>query len=79
MGLNTAVLAVDTAGPGQPEFEWVLVVGFYLLIQVATLLSTHTLIREQRQRRELAQAHVALRAATALLAGTVSRELLADG
>lgn len=68
VGLNTAVLAVNTVLLEQPPLEVALVVGFYLLIQTATLLSTHTLIREQHQRRELAQAHVDLRAASALLA-----------
>lgn len=41
-----------------------------LLIQSATLLSTTAIIREQRMRRELAEAHVELRAASTILADT---------
>lgn len=67
VGLNTVVLAADTVRAEPPVLDAVLVLGFYLLIQAATLLSTHALIREQQQRRELARAHVDLRAASALL------------
>lgn len=57
--------------------------GFYLLIQVASLFSSVALLREQRARRELAEAHVELQAASALLADStrtgerlrISREL----
>ena len=78
VGLNTVVLAVDAVQEASPQgggaiteaalMELGLFLGFYLMIQVATLLSTVTLIREQRQRRELARAHVDLRAASAVLA-----------
>lgn len=78
VGLNTVVLTVDAVQEAAPQgdgdltesalMELGLFLGFYLMIQVATLLSTVTLIREQRQRRELARAHVDLRAASAVLA-----------
>jgi len=65
--LNTAVvLAVTLPGSVNPT-EPALVTGFYLLIQVATVLSSATLIRERRMRRELAAAHVELQAASILL------------
>ncbi len=83
VGLNTAVLALDTVdrvGPGAETLIWT---GFYLLIQLATVLSTVALLREQRMRRELAQAHVELQSAAVLLAEStrtaerlrISREL----
>jgi len=83
VGLNTAVLAavtVDRLGPGPGALIWT---GFYLLIQLATLLSTVALLREQRMRRELAQSHVELQSAAVLLAESsrtaerlrISREL----
>ncbi|MGO1226527.1 MAG: sensor histidine kinase [Brachybacterium sp.] len=57
--------------------------GFYLMIQLATVFSTLTLLREKRMRTELAQAHVDLKAAGILLAEStrtaerlrISREL----
>lgn len=56
---------------------------FYLLIQAASLLSSAALLREQRARRDLAEAHVELQAASVLLAEStrtgerlrISREL----
>ncbi|GAB2567677.1 sensor histidine kinase [Leucobacter ruminantium] len=56
---------------------------FYLLIQAASLLSSAALLREQQARRALAEAHVELQAASALLAEStrtnerlrISREL----
>ncbi|GAA1120063.1 histidine kinase [Citricoccus alkalitolerans] len=78
IGLNTVVLTVDAMQEASTQVDGALTesalmelglfLGFYLMIQVATLLSTVTLIREQRQRRELARAHVDLRAASAVLA-----------
>lgn len=65
---NSLVLLLDAAAADGLGMETVLVVGFYLLIQSATLWSTHALIREQRLRLELAGAHVELRAATTVLA-----------
>src|SRR5699024_8074233 len=55
---NSLVLLLDAAAADGLGMETVLVVGFYLLIQSATLWSTHALIREQRLRLELAGAHV---------------------
>lgn len=42
--------------------------GFYVMIQAASLLSSVAMLREQRSRRELAEAHVELQAASVLLA-----------
>ena len=67
IGLNTAVLAVVLVLQHRGMADAVTSIGFYLLIQVATMLSSATLVREQRLRRELSQAHVDLRAASALL------------
>lgn len=67
-GLNTVVIAVVMVTAERGVADTVVTVGFYLLIQVATMLSSVTLIREQRLRRELSQAHVDLRAASVLLA-----------
>lgn len=67
VGLNTAVLAVAMALHGRDAVDALVTLGFYLLIQVATVLSSATLIREQRLRRELSEAHIELRAASALL------------
>lgn len=72
--LNLVVLAasfvVTAAEAWGPSWfaEAAIMVGFYLLIQVATVLGTLAMLREQRARRELAEAHVELQAATALLA-----------
>jgi signal transduction histidine kinase len=67
VGLNSAVLAVAMALHGRDAVDALVTLGFYLLIQVATVLSSATLIREQRLRRELSEAHIELRAASALL------------
>ncbi|NYE47581.1 signal transduction histidine kinase [Spinactinospora alkalitolerans] len=67
VGLNTAVLASVMVQRAGAVTEAVIVTGFYLLIQLATLLSSVTLIREQRMRRELTEAHIELQAATVLL------------
>lgn len=67
VGLNTAALALAMVLHGRDMVDALVTVGFYLLIQVATMLSSVTLIREQRLRRELSEAHVDLRAASALL------------
>jgi len=67
IGLNTAALALAMVLHDRDALDAVITVGFYLLIQVATLLSSVTLIREQRLRRELSEAHIDLRAASALL------------
>lgn len=80
---NTGVIVWVKTARGDGLSESLVVVGFYLLIQLASLLSSHTLIREQHTRRELTAAHVELRAASALLSESartaerlrISREL----
>lgn len=69
--VNLGVIAVSVAPwEGRPGLlvELSITLGFYLLIQVAVLLSSLALLREQRSRRELAEAHVELRAQAELLA-----------
>lgn len=83
IGLNTVVIGIATLSISPSVPESLITTGFYLLIQLATLLSTTTLIREQRMRRELAEAHVELQAASILLSEStrtaerlrISREL----
>lgn len=65
--LNTAVLALAMVLHDRDAVDALVTLGFYLLIQVATVLSSITLLREQRLRRELSEAHIELRAASALL------------
>lgn len=73
-GLIAANLLVLVAAfrPWEPRpglsVELSLLGGFYLLVQSASLLSSAALLREQLARRRLAEAHVELQAATALLA-----------
>lgn len=69
VGLNTAllVLAWRWTGAGDPWWEAVVAAALYLFLQLVSALSVLSLLREQRLRRELTQAHVELRAATALL------------
>lgn len=83
VGLNTLVIVlVVTTGRAEPT-ESIMLVGFYLLIQLASTLSSATLVREQRLRRELTEAHVELKAASILLSESartaerlrISREL----
>lgn len=66
--LNTVVIAVAGTRAGAPASEVALGTGFYLLIQVATVLGSIALLREQATRRRLAAANVELQAASALLA-----------
>lgn len=67
-GLSTVVIATAMVRADRDPLDTLVTVGFYLLIQVATMLSSATLLREQRLRQELTRAHVDLRAATVLLA-----------
>ncbi|WP_035768558.1 sensor histidine kinase [Arthrobacter castelli] len=67
VGLNTAVLAFGIVQQADPVTEAMISAGFYLLIQLAALLGSVALIREQRMRRELTEAHIDLQAATVLL------------
>lgn len=77
------MLAGVTFTAARDATESGILVGFYLLIQLATLLSSATLLREQRTRRKLAGAHVELKAASILLSESartaerlrISREL----
>lgn len=81
--LNTVVVLLSTRQTAVDWMESLMLTGFYLLIQVATVFSTATLLREKRMRTELAQAHVDLKAAGVLLAEStrtterlrISREL----
>ncbi len=66
VAFNTVVLAATATIPGAIG-EVALMVGFYLLIQLATVFGSVSLLREQRMRRELTEAHVDLRAASVLL------------
>ncbi|QOC95369.1 two-component sensor histidine kinase [Micromonospora craniellae] len=83
VALNTVVIAVSLPAAAFRSPEAVVVIGFYLLIQLASMLSSTTLVREQRMRRELAEAHVELQAASVLLSESartaerlrISREL----
>ncbi|GAB3657443.1 hypothetical protein GCM10028833_34010 [Glycomyces tarimensis] len=80
---NTIVLALLMSRRDERASEAMIFVGFYLLIQLASMLSSATLLREQRMRRELTEAHVGLQAATVLLSESartaerlrISREL----
>ncbi|MGP3933035.1 sensor histidine kinase [Nonomuraea sp. KM88] len=67
VGLNTVVLALSAASRGMDAADTALGIGFYVLIQAATLLSSLVTMREQRMRRELTEAHVGLQAASVLL------------
>lgn len=83
IGLNSVVLAGTTVMFDADRVDIVMTVGFYALIQWATLFSSMSLLREQRMRRELTETHVELQAATVLLAESartaerlrISREL----
>ncbi|MEU8385009.1 histidine kinase [Streptosporangium sp. NPDC048865] len=68
--LNTVVIAVAVSLIGAALTEIGLSALLYLLIQTATLLSSLAIIREQRMRRELSEAHLELRAASVILADT---------
>lgn len=67
VALNTGVLAVAMTRGGADGTEIAIATAFYLLIQIASVLSVHTLQREKGLRRDLAEANVDLRAATVLL------------
>jgi signal transduction histidine kinase len=68
VAVNTAVIGLVTARAADGAVTAALTVGFYALIQVAALASSLAVLRERRMRRDLAEAHVELRAASALLA-----------
>lgn len=83
IALNTVVVAVTVGRMHDGPVEPLAAGTFYALIQLATVFSVTAVRREQRVRRELARAHVDLRAAGVLLAGSartaerlrISREL----
>jgi signal transduction histidine kinase len=83
IALNTVVIAVATTRQLTGPAEVFMSVGFYTLIQLASVFSVAAVRREQQLRRQLTQAHVDLQAASALLAGSartaerlrISREL----
>ncbi len=83
VAVNTVVIAIGMASTSGRPAELAVMTGFYLFIQLASMLSSVTLIREQRMRRELAEAHVELQAASVLLSESartaerlrISREL----
>lgn len=68
VALNTVVIAVAGSLTASRPSEVAISTAFYLLVQVATVLSSITLLREQAMRRQLAAANVELQAAGALLA-----------
>lgn len=82
-GVNSALIAVLSFGRDAGDGEAVMITGFYLMIQVASVLSSATLVREQRLRRDLTAANVELQAAAVLLSESartserlrISREL----
>lgn len=67
IALNTVVLTAVTAWVDDGWGEPLILGGFYALIQIASVLSVHAIQREQRLRRELAEAHVDLQVASVLL------------
>ncbi|MCC3299186.1 sensor histidine kinase [Arthrobacter caoxuetaonis] len=70
-GLNTAVLAVSLGASGSQPPGLPAILAFYLLIQLASHLSSASIIAGERMRRELAETNVALRASQLLLAQSV--------
>ncbi|MDG4766538.1 histidine kinase [Solwaraspora sp. WMMD406] len=68
VGLNTVVAAVAAYLSSGAVAQGLLNALLYALLQVGVVLSVRTYLRELATRRELAEAHTELRAATALLA-----------
>lgn len=83
VGLNTSVIASVALIHTHDLVEGGILTGFYLLIQLATALSTTAFVREQCAREQLARANVDLKAANVLLSESartaerlrISREL----
>lgn len=83
--LNIVVIGIAVAPLYNEHWiaEATAVLGFYLVIQIATLLGSASHMREQKARHELAEAHVELQTASAQLAESaranerlrISREL----
>jgi signal transduction histidine kinase len=68
--LNCAVIVASHAQVRASVPELAMLGLFYLMIQSASVLSVTALLREQRMRRELSEAHVELQAASVLLEGS---------
>ncbi|WP_226832124.1 sensor histidine kinase [Brachybacterium sp. FME24] len=66
-GMNTLVVLIANSLVAGGTSETLILTGFYLLIQLATVFSTATMLREKQMRTELARAHVDLQAAGILL------------
>ncbi|MFK5689112.1 sensor histidine kinase [Ornithinimicrobium sp. LYQ92] len=83
VGLNTVVVVAVVRPLGENAPESVVTVGFYLMIQLASMLSSATLLRERQMRLEITAANVELQAAGVLLSDAtrtaerlrISREL----
>ncbi|WP_091039345.1 sensor histidine kinase [Glycomyces harbinensis] len=67
VAVNTAVVGIAASGYGE-AYEIGMVALLYLALQAASVLSVKAMQRETRLRRSIAEAHVRLRAAGALLA-----------
>lgn len=67
VALNTVVITVSIWRGGQEAIDVFIGGAFYALVQAASVLSVVAIRREQRQRRELTEAHVEQQAATVLL------------
>ncbi|WP_198663273.1 sensor histidine kinase [Jiangella endophytica] len=83
VALNTVVIGITLARGGNDATGLLVGVGFYALIQVASVFSVAAIRREQQLRRDLAEAHVEQQTASVLLADAartaerlrISREL----
>ncbi|MGP6171082.1 sensor histidine kinase [Microbacterium sp. A196] len=67
VALNTVAVGVTYSQKEQPLLDVIMMIGFYLLIQLASLFSSATLVREQQLRAQLTVAHVELQVASVLL------------
>lgn len=83
VALNTAVVVVTVWPLGENAPNSVVTIGFYLMIQLASMLSSATLLRERRLRLQITAANLELKAASVLLSEStrtaerlrISREL----
>ncbi len=66
--LNTAVIATSALLGGLGAGETAFIAGLYVAIQLGTVLTGLAILREEAMRLQLSEAHLELRAATALLA-----------
>ncbi|GAA2272407.1 hypothetical protein GCM10009853_027740 [Glycomyces scopariae] len=65
---NTVVIALASARIAETSLEVGMVAVLYLMLQAASVMSVHAHLSDIRSRRRLAEAHVQLRAASALQA-----------